>query len=165
MEIPEINGKKQVAKLESLDNFIKKLAEKLPENSGNGTPRLEIRRTSDLFDALQHALSTPPSLPEKTTQAHPDNFSIPRRLYHVEIEGAENLPKFQGRVSKKLRKKHKSHVRCVNQDPSTFVTFEAFPSADESTTTKIFSTGVVEKNCNPLWNSHFSVFLHVNVSY
>ncbi|XP_059622268.1 uncharacterized protein LOC132265571 [Phlebotomus argentipes] len=147
MDLPE-NCRKQPAKLESLDNFIKKLAEKLPENSTNGGSKLEIRRTSDLFDALQQALVTPPQMA----------CAAPRKLLHLEIEGAEQLPKFPGRVSKKLRKKHKSHVRSVNQEPNTFVCFEAFASA-ESSTTKIFSTGVIEKNCNPTWQSHFSIFL------
>ncbi|XP_055693039.1 uncharacterized protein LOC129795623 [Lutzomyia longipalpis] len=170
MEHPKVNGTKEtdVEKVspEAADAtraFIKQLAEKLPESPANGSTG-EVRRTSDLFDMLQQALTAPPPS-RQLVSVIPDRQKscdghAPRRLVHIEIEGAENLPKFPGRVNKKLRKKHKSHVRVVNQEPNTFVTFEAFPGADEASVAKIYSTGVIEKSCNPSWHSHFSIFLH-----
>ncbi|GAB0091126.1 hypothetical protein DMENIID0001_059340 [Sergentomyia squamirostris] len=153
MESSGVNGKVPTLKLDTLDNFIKKLAEKLPENSSNG--RLEIRRTSDLFDTLNQALSTPPQIPLPTV----------RKQVQIEIQSAEGLPRFLGRIQRKKSKKHKGHnaAKCVNQEPSAFVTFEASSAEGADENPKVFTTEIVEKNCNPCWNANFSVFLNAEL--
>lgn len=182
---------------EKLSAFIDNLTQRLPERNsiiettiGNenqtntGNSGLLIRRTSDLLDMLQQALtqSPPPPptndpilnfppipvipptpLPPIEMPFNPDLFKV-----MIEIENALHLPKIAMKVNKKCGKrgKCKNNRGLTEVEPSAYVTFEAVGPATsmvKSHEGPVYATNVVEKNCNPTWSKRFEVALPVDL--
>lgn len=191
------SGIRNQSAAEKLSAFIDNLTQRLPERNsiiettiGNenqtntGNSGLLIRRTSDLLDMLQQALtqSPPPPptndpilnfppipvipptpLPPIEMPFNPDLFKV-----MIEIENALHLPKIAMKVNKKCGKrgKCKNNRGLTEVEPSAYVTFEAVGPATsmvKSHEGPVYATNVVEKNCNPTWSKRFEVALPVDL--
>lgn len=183
---------------EKLSAFIDNLTQRLPERNsiietttvGNenqintGNSGLLIRRTSDLLDMLQQALTQSPPPPPTTdpilnfppipvippTPLPPIEMPFNPDLFKVmiEIENALHLPKIAMKVNKKCGKrgKCKNNRGLTEVEPSAYVTFEAVGPATsmvKSHEGPVYATNVVEKNCNPTWSKRFEVALPVDL--
>lgn len=194
-----------------LQAFIDSLSNKLPDKSlpsitesksnsipkspvvsqhSQSLPNSQLRKTSDLLESLQKALSQAPSQTAQedffslnqessnnhnessccdTTISQPETFRI-----MVEIEEAIHLPKVL--VKKKRRNKNRhSQPQKFEIEPSAYTTFEAITNITEETKDLlppniikshegfVYTTNVVEKSSNPHWNKKFDVYLDVDV--
>lgn len=168
-----------------LNTFIDSLAIRLPERIDNESSGPQIRRTSDLLDALQKALTCPPqtnaTIPDLDAQIEqniPIKTSPPHRPFEpesgyrfqvlIEIESALHLPKVLIRVNKKCTKQRgrcnkNQSFRGINEiEPSTYATFEAEgppTSVVNSHEGPVYTTNVCENSCNPQWNKRFDIML------
>lgn len=191
-------GTRNQSAAEKLSAFIDNLTQRLPERNsiietttvGNenqtntGNSGLLIRRTSDLLDMLQQALTQSPPPPPTTdpilhfppipvippTPLPPIEMPFNPDLFKVmiEIENALHLPKIAMKVNKKCGKRGKcKNIRGLTEvEPSAYVTFEAVGPATsmvKSHEGPVYATNVVEKNCNPTWSKRFEVALPVDL--
>lgn len=137
----------------------------------------EVKSMSHVFDMLQKALVNPPQSstgldlgaifggvsmqqPEQVEgDATKDFFAV-----NLDIESAMHLPRVSvaSRAGNK-KGKAKSKKGAGEVDPSCYATFEAKKSAGkvliQSVEGLVYATNVVERSCNPVWNSSFHVEL------
>lgn len=75
----------------------------------------------------------------------------------VEIESAMHLPKINGKENNKKksgRRNKPPRKSLLEVEPSCYATFESQRASVN------YSTRVIERNCNPVWNKEFQVLLH-----
>jgi len=186
-----------------LTAFIESLSQKLPEptsctaasqqkfsassvssHSSIGSQNLQpqLKKTSDLLDTLQKALSQPPPSDLSLFQpqsAHsdmsissttPNNDSI---KMSVTIEHAANLPKVIVKKCRNNKRKNKgTPPQKAEFDPHTYATFEATTdhlnekSLPQNTIKShegiVYCTKVV-RSTNPEWNQSFEVYIPFDV--
>lgn len=188
-----------------LQAFIESLSSKLPDKSlpsiseTNSIPKSPVttipshsqpplvRKTSDLLESLQKALSQAPSPSAQQdffsmnmdntnndssacdTPPQPETFRV-----LVEVEEAIHLPKVLVKKKKRNKNRH-AQPQKFEVDPSAYTTFEAItnisedakdllpPNIIKSHEGFVYTTNVVEKSSNPHWNKKFDVFLDVDV--
>ncbi|CAG9806149.1 unnamed protein product [Chironomus riparius] len=185
-----------------LTAFIESLSQKLPEPStaviqqkfsapsvssnssvGSQSSQPQLRKTSELLDTLQKALSQPPPQSDLSLfQAHtehsdmsissatPNNDSI---KINVTIEHAANLPKVIVKKCRNNKRKNKGTTpQKAEFDPHTYATFEATTdhlnekSLPQNTIKShegiVYCTKVV-RSTNPEWNQSFEVYVPFDV--
>ncbi|CAO1403724.1 unnamed protein product [Diamesa serratosioi] len=183
-----------------LTAFIESLTHKLPEKlvpavepvekitKPPSESQQELRKTSDLLESLQNALSKvppPPSEPPATTTKIIDmvdsdtsisSISSEKFKVLIEVEQAIHLPKV---IKKKTNRRNKT--KSLNSptikteiDPSAYATFEGClgnqencnqmvpPNVIKSHEGYVYTTNV-EKSSNPQWNKSFEVQLPVDI--
>lgn len=129
---------------EKLDNSVANSLGKL--NQCKNTTNTQLRKTSDLLDYLNQALSLENRLIRPQTPAEDENnFKA-----HVAVEGALHLPYKRKCRSRKTKRKGVSYEETL---PTTYVTFETVPGAD------LQVTSVVARCANPQWDFRSDVLL------
>lgn len=153
-------------------NFHETSCHNLEKNIGqheSDFPTNMTRKTSDLFNMLQK------SLVSKTNAGHvlPDLKLTDRNVFrlHLEIKSARNLPWNQSLKQTKKLNRSAGAKGCHNtkaqtgEYPSTYVTFLAEKEENslmvKSHEGMVCSTLVIKNNCNPVWNTRFSISLSV----
>lgn len=185
-----------------LTAFIESLTQKMPaeklvptvepvkiiEPKESTEAQRDVRKTSDLLESLQNALSKvppPPSEPTQTTTKIMDIVdcdtsisSISSEMFKIliQVEQAIHLPKV---IKKKTNRKNKnksiaSPTIKTEVDPNAYATFESSlgnqeylnqmvpPNIIKSHEGYVHTTNV-EKNSNPQWNNSFNVQLPVDI--
>lgn len=188
-----------------LSAFIESLSQKLPEPSGmvlenqqkvplmQSSPsncssdlsqRPQLRKTSDLLDSLQKALTQQPTnmslfaqMNEATPQSHIVNTSSISQSNNddirmvVGIDSAANLPTVIKKIRNKRNKSKASPQQRINGtefEPISYVTFEASigdenqGSIVKSHEGNVYCTKVV-KGCHPVWSESFDVGVSFDV--
>ena len=112
--------------------------------------KVNMRSTSELFESLQKALSTPQVYNDSETHTTNQNSFKAK----VVINGAINLPHRKKCKSRKAKGKNVKHEDIL---PSTYVTFEV---VEEN---KSMATDIVYKSKNPEWNFKCDVYLPVDL--
>lgn len=188
----DIKTPKSVA-VDKLNAFIESLAQlrtpKSIEFKNSLQKPQQIRKTSELLDMLQIALSKAPIIqsppppvspipvikppltppPPQSILENPIDSELFKVL--IEIESATNLPKSVTRhpTSKKCgtkRGKSKNNRNTVESEPSSYVTFPAFGVTNnilKSHEGPVCSTSIAEKTCNPIWHKKFDTMLPVEL--
>ncbi|XP_066246951.1 uncharacterized protein [Euwallacea similis] len=126
----------------------------LSSGTSIGVPNNEqpqLRKTSDLLDSLQKALSLD-TIPAPITPQMPPHFKA-----EILIHSANNLPSRRKIKSKSKRTKVKPPKHEENILPSTYVTFETMPGCP------LKVTNVFPKCTSPKWNFRCQVFLPVDL--
>ncbi|XP_055855018.1 C2 domain-containing protein 3 isoform X2 [Episyrphus balteatus] len=139
-------------------------------NSYQTQPSLPINsklsKTSDLLNLLQKSLAS--TTTTDISNAQSDTQMAENNLFklRLEIKSARNLPLTQSLKQKKklnrsnnTKESHSSSFQ-TGEEPSTYVTFQA--KEENSSMVKshegmVYSTAVIEKNCNPVWNKSFCI--------
>lgn len=183
-----------------LSAFIESLSQKLPEPSGvsesqqkvplipsspsncstvSSQQRPQLRKTSDLLDSLQKALTKPPTATDmsffaqmnQSAQESVQNISQSSSddiKMIVSIESAANLPKVIKKVRNKKNKSKNSPQQRTEYEPISYATFEASigdenqASIVKSHEGNVYCTKVV-KGCHPTWNENFEVGISFDV--
>lgn len=181
-----------------LSAFIESLSQKLPEPSmasnfskvssvSSSTSSLEqpqLRKTSELLDTLQKALSQPPtpmnlnppanqSLQNVTSDSSTSSISQEKVKMLVTIEHASHLPKVIVKKKQNRRKnKNSTTPQKTEFEPSAYATFE---SSLEQLRESCLPTNVVKshegfvhctkaiKSCDPIWDEKFEVEIPLDV--
>lgn len=173
--------------------YNKNAAQADTKTTGSGT---YLRATSELLDELQKALTIAPTLAQESI-LHGMNPSDQANIEQsseeqmndskiencfgvtIEVENAANLQPVVMQTKQKSGKRNpnssslsQSFGNANTVEPSTYVTFEAHETSlytKNSSNGTIYSTNVIENNCNPIWDKPFNVFLPVkfllNVSF
>lgn len=153
----------------------------------------QMRNTSDLLEMLQKALTERPStennifsgeIPTPTPFNPPTSVSSANNTFKenktteevpgyirvaVEVDCARKLPII--RLSKKNHNKKSkgkgSKQGGMDVEPSAYVTFEAVrgPVSDEVKSHEgiVYSTHVIEQNCDPVWQKTFEVSIPADI--
>ncbi|XP_066150270.1 uncharacterized protein [Euwallacea fornicatus] len=169
LRINSNTGESSPQMLDTITSFLKLLekTQKPPcaENSTNtelqlssgtsiGIPNSEqpqLRKTSDLLDSLQKALSLD-TIPAQVTPQMAPHFKA-----EILVNAANNLPSRRKIKSKSKRTKVKLPKHEENILPSTYVTFETMPGCP------LKVTNVFPKCTSPKWNFKCQVFLPVDL--
>lgn len=138
-----------------------------------------IRATADLLDELQRALTSASNMRRSTTAPGPDdpgsNSTEGKFCVLIEIESAVNLPKQVIKLNRKhVRRGHHQGNATIGQregsineiEPDSYVTFIAYGPTTNMVNTHdgpVYTTNVINKNCNPQWNKRFEVYLPVEM--
>jgi C2 domain-containing protein 3 len=190
-EVPDTNSQIK----NKLTAFIESLSQKLPEPSSASkfakTPsvtssiptspssphQFQLRRTSELLESLQKALSIPSSASSATSQETQCNhqssstdssssFCPQEKIrMQISIDHASHLPKVIKQKQNRRRNKMSPHQK-TEFEPSAYVTFES--CLDHLNTSNLPSNVVksheglvhctsVVKSCDPQWNDTFEV--------
>lgn len=143
-------------------------------------PGKNIRATADLLDELQRALTSATAMRRSTTAPGPDdpgsNSTDAQFCVLIEIESALNLPKQVIKLNRKhVRRGHHAQGSTtaaqregsINEiEPDSYVTFVADGPTTNMVNTHdgpVYTTNVINKNCNPQWNKRFEVYLPVEM--
>ncbi|XP_030381782.1 uncharacterized protein LOC115629448 isoform X2 [Scaptodrosophila lebanonensis] len=130
----------------------------------NDSQEVPLRRTADLLDMLQNALSAPPPPPPSTHAPHAV-ASAPQTSHFkfaLHIVGAAGLPLNPGYgKSKKQAKRQAAAKRFVpNEPPNTYVTFQAVSCSAptyKSHEGLVYATPIVERSTTPQWRCKLEV--------
>lgn len=179
-----------------LSAFIESLSNKLPEPSltsnflkpaslTSSTSSLaslqpQLRKTSELLETLQKALSQPPPAPmnppTNSTNVDSDSSmsSTPTEKIRIEIsiEHASHLPKVIKKKPNRRRNKSPSTSQKMEFEPSAYATFESClehvrksplpENIVKSHEGFVYCTNVV-KSCDPQWNKTYDAQLPLDV--
>lgn len=179
---------------DKLSAFIASLSQKLPEpsiinNNFNKIPSPpssqsslpQLRKTSELLDSLQKALSLPPTPVAPQPIIHQSNDSdsslsstLQERIkMRVSIEHASHLPKTVVKKKANRRKnKNSTTPQKTESEPSVYATFESAldlinPTQLPENVVKshegfVYCTKVLQ-SCDPQWNQNFDVELPLDI--
>jgi C2 domain-containing protein 3 len=197
MNSQQANASNQQLK-SKLSAFIESLSQKLPEPSAVQhskhssssssvssqnltTQRGNLRKTSDLLDTLQKALTQPPTesinllspFQRQEDETSSNSIMDDNLKMLINVEQALNLPKV---VAKKCRNKRKNKPqnsqRVSEYEPVTYATFEAVTShfSENSFPQNVIKSheGIVYctksiQSCNPEWNEDFNVEISFDI--
>lgn len=180
-----------------LSAFIESLSQKLPEPStannfhktisgatstATSSEQPQIRKTSELLDTLQKALSKPPTplnLPlanqnheRLTSDSSTSSISQEKVRMLITIEHANHLPKVVKKKHNRRKNKNAVTTQKTEFEPSTYATFE---SCLEQLSGLSIPAGVVKsheglvhctkviKSCDPQWDEKFEVEIPLDV--
>lgn len=170
-----------------LTAFLESLSQKQPESSNTSNSssgfqassapmpscgsNLQLRKTSDLLDTLQKALSQPPLKPETQINSTCTNHTENLIRIHISVDEAIHLPKVAIRKKQNRRKSKSNNPSTKTEhEPSVYVyaTFEGHIDelkslSDDDIIVKsheglVYCT-TIQKGCNPLWNQQFDVHI------
>ena len=200
-EVVKSNSEQRNQMTNKLSAFIESLSQKLPETGVQSTnsnlhkliplPAAipQMKKTSELLDTLQKALSQPPVLPlpslltsppphqhqqelDRTSSASNYSFSQEKVQMIVCIDQAVHLPKVVKKKQNRKKNKLSGTPQKVEFEPSVYATFECcLEHIDESflpgTIVKsheglVHCTNVV-KGCDVAWNQTFDVHIYLDV--
>ncbi|XP_062137501.1 uncharacterized protein LOC133846504 isoform X2 [Drosophila sulfurigaster albostrigata] len=142
-----IGSEAQIAQLKQLRGFDQENNQEQPQ-----------RRTSDLLDMLQNALSAPVPTPLPPPAVVGNKFS-----FSLHIVGAAGLPlnPGYGKSGKKQAKRQAAAKRFPpNEPPNTYVTFQALSCNAQTYKSHeglVYATPIVERSTTPQWHSKFQV--------
>lgn len=185
-----------------LSAFIESLSQKLPEpslvNNFHKTPSVvssaassiapeqsQLRKTSELMESLQKALSQPPAAVQVPTslamnQVHQSfnsdssmsSLSVEKVKMLVSIDHASHLPKVVKKKQNRRKNKSPTTPQKTEFEPSAYATFE---SCQEQFNESSIPDNIVKshegfvhctnvlKSCDPQWNRNFNVHLPLDV--
>ena len=181
-----------------LSAFIESLSQKMPEptmakschkafssasSSSSMAEQPQVRKTSELLDSLQKALSqplTPMNLPpvNQNNESVPSDSSMSstsqeKIKFLVMIEHANHLPKV---INKKRQNRRKNKNLATPQkmefEPSTYATFESYLEqfSESSMPANVVKSheGLVHctkvlKSCDPQWDEKFEVQIPLDI--
>lgn len=171
-----------------LTTFIESLTHKLPESENvnqeetSSLSKPQLRKTSDLLESLQKALSQPPKIPatlqqvsvNKTNDSSSSECSIlqeKRVKIQITLEHANHLPKV---IKKKQNRRKNKCNGCSEFEPSSYATFDS--SLDlQQLNEKHLPGNVVKshegfvhctkviKSVDPQWNQTYDVELPLDI--
>ncbi|KAH8371088.1 hypothetical protein KR093_006219 [Drosophila rubida] len=146
-----IGSESQIAQLKQLRGF---------DQENNQQP---LRRTTDLLDMLQNALSAPLATPLPPPTVHHAPCVGNKFSFSLHIVGAAGLPlnPGYGKSGKKQAKRQAAAKRFPpNEPPNTYVTFQALncnAQTYKSHEGLVYATPIVERSTTPQWHSKFQV--------
>ncbi|KAM8707804.1 hypothetical protein ACLKA7_014866 [Drosophila subpalustris] len=149
-----IGSESQIAQLKQLRGF---------DSDNNQQP---LRRTTDLLDMLQNALSAPattvptPSSAAILTASSPTGSQFSFSLHIVGAAGLPLNPGY-GKSGKKQAKRQAAAKRFPpNEPPNTYVTFQALSCNAQTYKSHeglVYATPIMERSTTPQWHSKFEV--------